>query len=98
MKLAEFKRTIKQGDFVTMIENTLFPANILIGKRRKVMAVNTVDLIIEIEKGGKIHRSYSPLPKAADFECDGDSFTFIRHNSHRQDPDRISFKWERTSA
>jgi hypothetical protein len=95
MKMAEFKRSIKPGDFVTMLENTINPRNPYIGVRRKVSAINSVDLMIETEKDGTTVNMYSPLPKAADFACDGDTFTFTRHYTSRLENDRVTWKWER---
>jgi hypothetical protein len=96
MKLAEFKRTMKPGDFVTLISNTLRPDNPLIGVRRKVMAVNTVDLIIETEKDGLMHKSHTPLPKAADLLSDGESFSFVVRSTISDSTAMLTWKWERT--
>ena len=82
-----------------MVENTINPSNPYLGIRRKVAAINSVELIIETERDGTTVTAHSPLPKAADFACDGDSFTFVRHYTSSQIPThRVTWKWERATG
>jgi hypothetical protein len=96
MKLAEFKRTIKAGDFVTVIATPFQPQRI--GIRRKVLGINNVDLLIETEKDGTLHKGHAALPKAADFECDSDTFSFIQRGTVSGLMGKITWKWERTAG
>ena len=96
MKLAEFKRTIKAGDFVTVMATPFQPQ--WIGVRRKVLGINSVDLLIETEKDGTLHKSHAALPKSADFECDGDTFSFIRRSTVSGLMGKITWKWERSNG
>jgi len=96
MKLAEFKRTIKSGDFVTVLE-TPFQQQ-WIGVRRKVLGINSVDLLIETEKDGILHKSHAALPKAADFECNGETFSFIQRSAISGLTGKITWKWERAES
>lgn len=95
MTLAEFKRTIRPGDFVTMTANTLVPNLPFIGKRRRVSVINSRCLVLIFEQPGDVFDFHTPLPKARDFECDGKSFCFIHHSVVSGQPYRITFRWER---
>jgi len=95
MTLAEFKRTIRPGDVVTMTENTRVPNLPFIGKRRRVSRVTSRYLVLIFELPGDVFDFHTPLPKARDFECDGKSFTFTHHSVTSGQAYRITYRWER---
>lgn len=96
MTLSEFRRTIQPGDFVTMTANTLVPNLPFIGKRRCVSRITPTYLILKFEEQGDVFDFHTPLPKAQDFECDEEGFSFTMHSSHTGRPHRVSYKWERS--
>jgi hypothetical protein len=93
MTLAEFKRTIRPGDVVTMTENTRVPRLPFIGKRRRVSRITSRYLVLKFEQPGDVFDFPTPLPRARDFECDGKSFRFIRRSA--ESDHRITYIWQR---
>ena len=95
MTLAEFKRTMRPGDFVTMTENTRVPNLPFIGKRRRVARITSRYLVLIFEQPGDVFDFHTPLPKARNFECDGKRFTFTHRSVTSGQPYRITYSWER---
>jgi len=95
MTLAEFKRTIRPGDFVTMTENTRVPNLPFIGKRRRVARITSRYLVLIFEQPGDVFDFHTPLPKAQDFVCDGKSFTFTHRSVMSGRAYRITYSWQR---
>lgn len=90
MKLAEFKRTLKAGDYVTMLSHSTMPVSHIIGQRRKVLEVRSVDILIETtKKNGSICASHLAWPKAAEFEITAEGFNY------NTDCGLLTYKWER---
>lgn len=90
MKLAEFKRTLKPGDHLTMLSHSWMPQGPLIGKRRRVSGHNTVGILVETEKDGKLVSSHLAWPKAAGFSLEEDIITY------KSEDLVMTYKWERT--
>jgi hypothetical protein len=95
MTLAEFKRTIRAGDIVTMTGNTRVPNLPFIGKRRRVSRITSRYLVLIFEQPGDVFDFHTPLPKARDFACDGKSFTFTHRSVTAERTYRIAYRWER---
>jgi|SRR5579863_106446 len=95
MTLAEFKRSIRPGDIVTMTANTRVPNLPFIGKRRRVSRITSRYLVLIFEQPGDVFDFHTPLPKARDFECDGKSFTFTRRSVTAEPTYWITYRWER---
>lgn len=89
MKLAEFKRTLKAGDHLTMIDNDGNPSHTLKGERRRVVRTNSVDILIETQYHGQLVHSHLTWPKAADFEITDIGFNINTPGG------KIMYRWER---
>lgn len=91
MHLAEFKRTIKEGDYLTLLSHKEFPANRLIGQRRQVAGKNTVDILIHTTKpDGSAAKSHLGFPKASEFFHEGETLVFSTEGN------TMHYRWERT--
>lgn len=93
MTLAEFRRTVRPGDVVTMTANTRVPNLPFIGKRRRVSRITSRYLVLIFEQPGDVFDFHVPLPRARDFECDGKSFCLIRRSA--ESDHRINYAWQR---
>ena len=94
MTLAEFRRTIRPGDAVTMTENTLVPRLPFIGKRRKVSRITRRCLVLRFEEPGDVYDFHVPLPQTSEFECDGRSFAFMKRSVTGQSYRNV-YRWHR---
>lgn len=90
MKLAEFKRTLKPGDYLTLLSHSTMPTNSVIGKRRRVTRTNTVEIMIESANSrGEPCESHLEWPKAAGFERTDGGFNYTTKQGAV-----LVYKWE----
>lgn len=87
MSLAQFKKTLKTGDTITLVA-TDNPNHKALGIPRKVVEIRSKDFIVE-------PKSYCEFPKAAKFACDGQRFRISDASEYNPTGYRL-YEWTRS--
>lgn len=87
MSMAQFKKTLKIGDTITLVSTGMANHKAL-GIPRKVIEIRSKDFIVE-------PKSYCDFPKAANFACDGSRFRISDANQYDPTAYRL-YEWIRS--